>query len=105
MDKKSNVVKSVTQEGQTLTVELSGALNINNADELTDALAGKLEGTQTLILEMKNLTYLTSAGIRVLVIIIQALSAHDGEVIARHVNEDTMGVLELVNIHKLITIE
>ena len=105
MDKKINVVKSVTQEGQTLTVELFGALNTNNADEFLDALAGKLEGTQTLILEMKNLTYLTSAGVRVLVKTIQALSAHDGEVIARHVNKDTMGVLELVNVHKLITIE
>ncbi len=105
MDKKINIVKSIRQEGDTLTVELFGSLSVNNVADFDDALEGKLDGIQNLIIDMKKMTYLTSAGARSLIKAIKKLSEHGGKVTARHINNDSMTVLELLNIHKLITIE
>ena len=102
---KFNVVKSIKREGNRLTVEVFGSLTIDTANDFTKALEGKLSDVEELVLDMRFMAYVTSAGLRSLVKAIKEMSAHGGKVVCKNVNSDVMGVFELVNIIPMITIE
>ena len=52
--------------GNELTVRLSGELNTLTAPELSDLLKSELDGVQTLTLDFNECDYVSSAGLRVL---------------------------------------
>ncbi len=105
MGQNFEIVKSIKREDDTLTVELFGSLNVDTADKLTEKLEGNLSDVKLLILDMKMLAYITSAGIRSLIMAIKAVTKNDGKVITRHVNSDVLNIMELMNITTLVTIE
>ena len=53
-------------EGNTLAVILEGEMNTLTAPELAKALEGELDGVDGLDVDMHELTYISSAGLRVL---------------------------------------
>ena len=105
MGQNFEIVKSIKREDDTLTVELFGSLNVDTADKLTEKLEGNLSDVKLLILDMKMLAYITSAGIRSLIMAIKTVARNDGKVITRHVNSDVLNIMELMNITTLVTIE
>ena len=58
------------QNGTEITLLLAGRLDTTTAPQLEMTIQESLEGTERLILDFKDLEYLSSAGLRVL------LSAH-----------------------------
>ena len=54
------------QDGKNLTVALSGRLDTVTAPELESELASALEDVENLVIDMKDLEYISSAGLRVL---------------------------------------
>ena len=54
------------QNGAELTVELGGRLDTTTAPELEEVLKSALEGVTDLTMDMKELEYISSAGLRVL---------------------------------------
>ncbi len=105
MPGKFSVVKSIKEDGDNMIVELFGSLTVDTADDFVNALNGKLDNVSNLILDMKMMAYITSAGLRGLVRIIKDMSAHGGKVTVRHVNKDVMNVFELMNVQTLVTVE
>ena len=54
------------QDGKNLTVALTGRLDTVTAPELESELASALDDVENLIIDMKDLEYISSAGLRVL---------------------------------------
>ena len=105
MGQNFDIVKSLQKDGDTLTVELFGSLGVDTADQLTEKIEGQLDDVKTLIFDMKMLAYVTSAGIRSLIRAIKIVKKNGGNVITRHVNQDVLGIFDLMNITSLVTIE
>ena len=100
-----DVVKYIRKEDDKLYVELFGTLSADTADRLTEKLDSNIDGVSILELNMEKLAYITSAGIRSLMKAAKQMRAQDGKVIVNHVNDDVMGVFELMNITSFLTIE
>ena len=100
-----SIIKSIAREGDTLKVEVLGSLTVETSNEFYDKLKGELDGVMTLIIDMKMMAYVTSAGIRSLFRIIKQISAQGGKVIVRNVNKEVMTVFELMNVVSIVTVE
>ena len=61
-----NIVKE--RNNDILNVTLEGRLDTNTAPELEKSLNNAIEGIKTININFENLTYVSSAGLRVLLI-------------------------------------
>ena len=80
-----------TRDNDHLTIAVSGEIEAVNADELEQSVLGSLDGVNDLTLDLKDLEYIASAGLRV---ILQAKKAllrlsdikkdYDSDIICKH---------------------
>ena len=92
------------QDGTTLEIALEGRLDTITAPELEKALQGSLEGVSELIFDMEKLEYISSAGLRVLLLAKKAMY-RQGRVKLVHVGEIVMEVLEITGLTSVLSIE
>ncbi len=97
-----NIVKN--QNGDELTVALEGRLDTTTAPDLAGSLEGGLEGVKTLVLDLKDLEYISSAGLRV-ILSLQKTMAGQGEMKVVHLNEIVREVFEVTGFGDILTIE
>ena len=92
------------KKDSALTVVLEGRLDTNTAPELDETLKASLEGVTDLTLDLENLEYLSSAGLRVL-LSAQKTMNKQGEMKVVHVNETIMEIFEVTGFSDILTIE
>ncbi|MBR5913988.1 MAG: STAS domain-containing protein [Selenomonadaceae bacterium] len=90
--------------GTRLTMNISGRLDASNASTLTNELNASLNGVQELIFDFKDLKYIASAGLRVL-LTAQKRMNKQGSMKIRNVNDSVMEVLEMTGFADLMNIE
>ena len=93
-----------TLNGKDLTIALEGRLDTTTAPDLEKELKESLDGVETLTMDLSNLAYISSAGLRVL------LSAHKtmvskGGMKVIHVNEIVQEVFEVTGFADILNIE
>lgn len=91
-------------EGNHLTLSLVGELNTESAPTFEAVIKSSLIGIKTLTLDMKDLTYLTSAGLRIL-LVAQKIMKGQGEMKICHVNDDVKEVFFLTGFNNVLNIE
>ena len=97
-----NILKNV--EGTTLTISLEGRLDTTTAPELEAVIRSSLDNVTELILDLSNLDYLSSAGLRVL-LLAQKQMNRKGKMVVRHVCETVMEVFNMTGFSDILTIE
>ena len=95
---------TTTRNGSALTLQLEGRLDTTTSPQLEAELSASLDGVKQLTLDLQQLAYLSSAGLRVI------LGAHkrmnkQGQMVVRHVNETIMEVFEVTGFVDILTIE
>ena len=96
-------IEKVQEEGNTKFI-LEGRLDTLTAPELEMALKDTLEQPGNLELDLENLEYISSAGLRVLLAAQKAIAAN-GELKVTHVNEEVMDIFEVTGFSDILTIE
>lgn len=92
------------KEETVLTLALDGRLDTNTAPDLETELKASLDGVETLIMDMDTLAYLSSAGLRV-ILVAQKQMNKQGKMIVRNVNDMVMEVFEVTGFIDILTIE
>jgi anti-sigma B factor antagonist len=92
------------QNDTSLIIALAGRLDTATSPELEAELKGSLDGVTNLTLDLENLDYLSSAGLRVL-LSAQKRMARQGEMKVTHVNETIMEIFEVTGFSDILTIE
>ncbi|HML48148.1 MAG TPA: STAS domain-containing protein [Clostridia bacterium] len=92
-----------TQTGTELTLALSGRLDTTTAPQLEAALKSALEGVTALTMDFKELAYISSAGLRVLLSAQKAMMKK-GNMVVRNVNETILEVLEVTGFSQILTL-
>lgn len=90
--------------GNELTVELAGRLDTSTSPDLEKELSTRLDGIQSLIYDFKDLDYISSAGLRV-VLAKQKTMNKNGSMKLINVNESIMEILEVTGMVDILTIE
>ena len=97
-----NFTKSLN--GNQLTIALEGRLDTVTAPELDADLKTSLEGVDSLIMDLTDLAYISSAGLRVLLSAHKAMSGKGGMKVV-HANEIVREVLEVTGFADILNIE
>jgi anti-anti-sigma factor len=84
-----------TEADGKLTLAVSGKLSAATAEEFGEAVNAAIKDCSNLILDFKELTYLASAGIRVLMAAMKKLKATGGRLLLLNVNENIMEVFDI----------
>lgn len=92
------------RENNELTVTLEGRLDTVTAPSLEEELKANLDGIQKLVLDFKALEYISSAGLRVL-LMAQKTMNKQGSMVIRNVNETIAEVFEITGFADMLTIE
>ncbi|MDE5932855.1 MAG: STAS domain-containing protein [Lachnospiraceae bacterium] len=93
-----------TQNGNSLCLALEGRLDTNTAPELEIAIKGSVDGVEELTIDMAELDYLSSAGLRVL-LGAQKTMNKQGNMRVTHVNDTIMEIFEVTGFADILTIE
>ena len=93
-----------TAEGGKLTVALTGRLDTTTAPELEQGLKDSLSGVTELVLDLKSLDYVSSAGLRVF-LSTQKTMKSQGSMKVINVNEDVYEIFEVTGFTDILTIE
>ena len=92
-----------SKENSALTLALNGRLDTNTAPELETELKASLNGIETLVIDMEELAYLSSAGLRV-ILAAQKQMNKQGRMIIRKVNDMVMEDFEVTGFTDILTI-
>ena len=91
-------------EDTRLTILLSGRLDTSTAPSLEAALQESLPGMTELIFDFKELEYVSSAGLRIL-LSAQKTMSKQGSMVIRNVSEDIYEVFDITGFTDILTIE
>ena len=94
----------IKRNAEDTTIELVGRLDTTTAPALQKTITDDLQDTRNLVLDLKSLEYISSAGLRVL------LSAQKkfqklGYMKVTNVGEEIMSVFEMTGFADILTIE
>ena len=87
-----------------LTIKPVGEINSVTAPELEEVIKNDLDGVDRLIFDFSELEYLSSAGLRVL-LVAQRLMSKKGQMSVRHVNSNVMEILEITGFNNVLDID
>lgn len=92
-----------TKNGSALVLKVIGRLDTTTAPELEAELKNSLEGITDLTFDFADLEYISSAGLRVLLIAIKKMNAQ-GTLVVKNANELVMEVFEVTGFKDLMTV-
>ena len=92
------------KDGSSLTVIISGRIDTVTATDVDEFIKNSLEGVKMLILDFKDVNYVSSAGLRVL-LSLQKKMMVKGEMKLINVNEAVSDVFEVTGFDEILTYE
>lgn len=92
------------RNANTLTVFISGRVDTATAPELERFIEDNTEGVTELILDLKDMEYTSSAGLRVF-LKAQKLMNVQGSMKVKNVQSDVMEIFEITGFSDILTIE
>ena len=97
-----NVAKKAN--GAELLISLEGRLDTVTAPQLEEALKTSLDGITDLIFDLKELQYISSAGLRVL-LSAQKTMNRQGTMVVRNASEEVKEIFDVTGFSDILTIE
>ena len=94
----------IKRKADITTIEIAGRLDTTTAPALDKTINGDVEGTKNLVLDFKNLEYISSAGLRVL-LSAQKKMQKIGSMKVTNVCEEVMEVFEMTGFADILVIE
>ena len=98
-----NITKNVIN-GKELEIVLEGRLDTVTAPELENELKSCLDDVEALSFELKDLQYISSAGLRVL-LSAQKIMNKQGSMVVKNPSEDIQEIFEVTGFSEILTIE
>lgn len=93
-----------TKEENKLTITIAGRLDTTTAPQLEAEIKALPEETEKLVLDLEQLEYMSSAGLRVLLAAQKKMAKKEGMIVT-NVNEVIMEIFEITGFSDILTIE
>lgn len=94
---------TLEKDGSKLTVAVSGRVDTTTAPELEKAVFENTDGITELVLDLKEMSYISSAGLRVLLKSEKAMKAQ-GKMTLINVQGDVMEIFDMTGFSDILTI-
>ena len=93
------------KKDSVLAVKPVGRLDTAASPALEKELQQYLDGVQEIIMDFAKVEYISSAGLRILLVVEQLMNERGGDLRLIHVNETIMEVFKLVGFLDIVTVE
>ena len=93
------------KQDSNLTVVISGNIDTVTAPELDAKLQENIADVKDLVLDFAAVDYISSAGLRVVLMANQQMEDVDGNMTVKNVNEDVRDVFEMTGFDSLLNLE
>ena len=93
------------KNGDTLTVTLMKKLDTSTSPILEKEIMPYIEGTSNIIIDLKNVEYISSRGMRVILALAQEMSDKNGSLRLTNANDDIMEIFEMVGFVDFVQID
>ena len=90
--------------GSELVVSVSGRIDTTTAPTLEQQIKESIDGVQKLVLDLAEVEYVSSAGLRVFLSTHKVMAKQDGMVV-RNVSESVKEIFEVTGFADILTIE
>ena len=91
-------------QDETVTLAIQGRLDTTTAPELEEEINELGDSFQELVLDCGELSYISSAGLRVLLSTQKAANANGSRMTLTHVNEEIMEVFDMTGFSNFLSI-
>ena len=95
---------NTNKDGNTLRIILEGRLDTITAPSLENELNESLSGVEELIFDLKDLQYISSAGLRVL-LTAQKVMNRQGSMVVTNASDDVKEIFDVTGFSDILTIE
>lgn len=97
------IVKKI--ENKVLVLDVIGRLDTNTAPELEASVKSEISEVKKMELNLKELNYISSAGLRVILIFHKQLTANGGKLFVLNPKEEVMDVFDMTGFSSFLNIE
>ncbi|WP_034444042.1 STAS domain-containing protein [Butyrivibrio sp. AE2032] len=91
--------------GTTMNIALGGILDTKSAPQLQDAIMESVADVTEINIDMAQLEYLTSAGLRAILVAQQEMDDKDGKMTLKHVAKEIIDIFKMTGFLSILTIE
>lgn len=95
---------TITEDHDRLTVQVAGPLDIKTSPQIEDALSGKLEGITYLTVDLADVNYVSSMGLRLL-LSLQKRMLKQGEMHVINASGQVLNLFEETGFADILTLE
>lgn len=88
-----------------LTLSVAGRIDTITSKELDTEIASEMGTFNSMVMDLSDLTYISSAGLRILIATQKKLKASNTPFVIKNVNEPVGEILRMSGIDKILTIE
>ncbi len=90
--------------GESILISLEGLLDSQTASDLTAVLDENLDKVNNIQFDFANLEYLTSAGLRAILVAQQAMNDKNGTMTVKNISPDIMKIFDMTGFADVLTI-
>ena len=94
----------IKKERKKLTLKIAGRLDTTFAPQMEKAVNENISGVEELVIDMENLEYISSAGLRVLLSAQKTMNGQ-GSMKVINVSDTIMEIFEITGFNEIMTIE
>jgi anti-sigma B factor antagonist len=85
----------VEKVGKVTVIELDGELDSNTSPIVQEQILSLAEKNSRLLLDMTNVTYMSSAGLRTLLVLYRYLTENTGKIVLAGLNDDIRDIMSI----------
>ena len=94
----------VEENGSDVVVFIEGRMDTNSSPQVKDEVSKYIESADKIILDLEKLDYISSAGLRVFVLVDQQILAKGGELFVRNVPPQIAEIFEMTGFNVMLKI-
>ena len=92
-----------TLNGDALTIAITGRVDTLTAPQLDSEIQGKLDGVKSLVIDLKNVEYISSAGLRIF-LAAQKVMNKQGSMVVKNASSAIKEIFEVTGFCDILTI-
>ena len=98
------IIINKKQDGEKLTVQMAGRLDTQTAPQLEAELKEGLNGVKELVFDLKEVEYISSAGLRVL-LYAQKVMNKQGSMVIKNAGPEIREIFDVTGFSDILTLE
>ena len=94
-----------TRDNEVITIAIEGRVDTNTSPQLQQAILSAFQKSKDIVVDFLNVPYISSAGLRALLIGQKTATSKGGSMKVTNVSETVMNILEMSGFSKILKIE